>query len=47
MGLLDESAGLVMEREIFIDEKPDGYNFAGDHLKQTAEEVIAEFSSED
>ncbi len=37
MGLLDESAGFVMEREIFIDEKPDGYNFVGDHLKQTAE----------
>ncbi len=47
MGLLDETESLTMEREIFIDEKPDGYNFAGDHLKQTAEEVIAEFSSED
>lgn len=47
MGLLDGSADLVMEREIFIDQKPEGYNFAGDHIKQTAEEVMAEFSTED
>lgn len=45
MGLLDETESLTMEREIFIDEKPKGYGFAGDHLRQTAEEVIAEFTS--
>ena len=43
-GLLDDHSGLVLDKEIFIDEKPGGYNFAGDHMRQTAEEVMAEFS---
>lgn len=47
MGLLDENSNLTMEREIFIDEKPGSYEFAGDHLRQTTEEVMAEFSSDE
>ncbi len=47
MGLLQENASLVLEKEIFIDEKPNGYSFAGDHARQTGKEVMAEFSGEE
>ena len=39
MGTLDDSNGMAMNTEIFIDEKPDSYNLAGDTHKMTGAEV--------
>ena len=47
VGIFDEPTQFALSREIFIDTKPDGYEFAGDHPRRTAAEVIAEFSSLD
>lgn len=41
VGLFDDPNGLTMTREIFIDRKPDGYAFAGDHQRMTEAEVLA------
>ncbi|MEZ5911034.1 MAG: GFA family protein [Paracoccaceae bacterium] len=41
IGLFDETHGLTMTREIFIDRKPEGYAFAGDHKRMTEAEVLA------
>jgi hypothetical protein len=40
-GTLDDLSGLVMDREIHIDTKPDGWAFAGDHPRLTAAEFEA------
>jgi hypothetical protein len=40
---LDNPADLVFAEEIFIDEKPDLYAFAGERRRKTGEQVIAEF----
>ena len=42
-GALDDQAGLAFTTEIFIDEKPDLYAFAGERRRKTGEQVIAEF----
>ena len=47
VGIFDEPTDFTLVGEIFIDSKPDGYNFAGDHPRKTEAEVIAEFSSSD
>ena len=41
MGALDDQSGLTLSGEIFIDEKPPGYEFAGEHHRMTGEEFLA------
>ena len=41
MGTLDDQSDLVLSGEIFVDEKPPGYAFAGDHSRLTGEEFLA------
>lgn len=43
-GTLDDANGIPLTVEVFIDDKPDGYHFAGDHRRMTGAEVIAAFS---
>ncbi len=47
LGTLDNANGVVMKQEIFIDEKPTGYAFAGDTAKMTGAEVFAMFAPSD
>lgn len=44
MGTLDDTAGVALTSEIFTDEKPDGYGFAGDLPGMTGPQVIAMFA---
>ncbi|MCK8463397.1 GFA family protein [Aliiroseovarius sp. S1339] len=44
-GLVDDMGGLSMTKEIYIDRKPDGFAFAGNHVTQTKAEVEAQFAS--
>ena len=41
IGLLEDANGLTLEREIFIDRKPDSFEFAGDHQRLTEAETLA------
>lgn len=41
LGAFDDQAGFELAGEIFIDRKPPGYRFAGDHPRQTGEEFLA------
>jgi hypothetical protein len=41
VGAFDDSAPFRLAREIFIDKKPAGYAFAGDHPRWTEEETFA------
>ena len=43
VGLLDDANGLVMEREIFADERPDCWSLVGDHPRLSRKETLAEF----
>lgn len=38
VGLLDDTSGLPLTHEIYVDVKPDGYAFAGDHRRETGAE---------
>ena len=40
-GLFDDGEQFELAGEIFIDEKPSGYAFAGDHPRMTAAEFMA------
>ena len=40
---LDNAPGLAFAEEIFIDEKPELYAFAGERRRKTGEQVVAEF----
>lgn len=42
-GTFDDPSAFRLASEIFIDEKPAGYAFAGDHPRLTAEETRAKF----
>ena len=42
-GTLDLPQGLALTEEIFIDEKPDYYDLAGDRPRLTGAEVLAKF----
>lgn len=42
-GLFDDLAGKVMSVEYFIDQKPAGFAFAGDHTRLTEVETLAHF----
>ena len=44
-GTLDDEAGLTLAAEIFHDEKPGYYSFAGDRPCLTGEEVIAQYAA--
>ncbi|QLC25730.1 GFA family protein [Parasphingopyxis algicola] len=41
-GLFDDTGALTLDEQIFIDEKPDWYDFAQDTPKKTGPEIIAE-----
>jgi hypothetical protein len=43
-GAFDDQGPFRLASEIFIDEKPAGYAFAGDHPRLTAAETIAKFA---
>ncbi|MEM1383992.1 MAG: GFA family protein [Pseudomonadota bacterium] len=43
--LLDDQSGLDLVTEIFVDEQPAWYAFAGERKRMTGEQVIAEFMS--
>lgn len=44
LGSLDDANGVPLTGEIFIDRKPDGYEFAGDTDKMTEAEIMAMFA---
>lgn len=44
LGCLDDADGIPLTEEIFIDRKPDGYAFNGDHHTMTEAEVMAMFA---
>ncbi len=46
IGLLDDADGLILEREIFIDRKPDCISFVGDHPRLTEAETLAIYGVE-
>lgn len=41
MGAFDDPSPFELVGEIYVDEKPPGYDFAGDHPRQTGEEFLA------
>ncbi len=41
VGTFDDQTQFKLTGEIYIDEKPASYNFAGDHPRQTGEEFLA------
>ena len=43
-GVFDDNDAFALAREIFIDRKPSGYAFAGEHPKMTEAEVMALFA---
>tara|TARA_R110002051_G_scaffold67323_2_gene121828 strand:+ start:2857 stop:3138 length:282 start_codon:yes stop_codon:yes gene_type:complete len=43
LGTMDDTSGISLTEEIFIDRKPQGYAFAGDTRKMTEAEVMAMF----
>ena len=44
IGTFDDSSSFRMIGEIFVDRKPDAYEFAGDHPRLTEAEAMAKFS---
>lgn len=46
LGLFDAPSGLPLTKEIYIDRKPDGFAFAGDHRRLTKAEVEASLGGE-
>lgn len=46
-GVFDDVEQFAIAGEIFIDEKPSGYNFAGDHPRLTGEEFMASMQGGD
>lgn len=44
-GLFENAGGFALAKESYIDRKPAGFAFAGDHLKETKSEVEARFAS--
>jgi hypothetical protein len=44
VGTFDDSAPFELEGEIFIEQKPPGYAFAGEHPRLTGEEFLASLS---
>lgn len=46
VGLFDDQSGFEIVGEIFIDRKPPGYAFAGEHPRLTEAETMAMFAGE-
>jgi hypothetical protein len=46
LGLFDAPDGFPLTSELFIDVKPDGYAFAGEHKQATRAEFLAMFSQD-
>jgi hypothetical protein len=44
IGVFDDKDGLLMTSEIFIDRKPGGYAFTGDHPRLTEKETLEKYS---
>jgi hypothetical protein len=44
-GLFENAGNFALAKEIYIDCKPSGYTFSGDHLKQTKSETEALFAT--
>ncbi|WP_347311828.1 GFA family protein [Defluviimonas sp. SAOS-178_SWC] len=40
-GLFDNLGGFALTKEIYVDQKPKGFAYAGDHLRQTKAEFMA------
>ncbi len=45
VGLFDQLDGIVFDHQVFIDAKPEYYDFANQTTNMTGEEVFAQFSS--
>ena len=45
IGCFDNSADFRLTSEIFVDNKPEGYTFAGDHPRLTEKETLEKFTS--
>ena len=45
-GFFDDQSTLNMVGEIFVDEKPPGYSFAGDHERLTGAEFMARINAD-
>ncbi|MFO0675926.1 MAG: GFA family protein [Polyangiaceae bacterium] len=43
-GIFADTAAFRLASEIFVDHKPDGYAFAGDHPRLTEAETLAKFA---
>jgi len=41
MGAIDDQGSFKIASEIYVDDKPPGYEFAGTHLRLTGEEFLA------
>jgi len=46
-GVFDEQSQFQLNGEIYIEQKPCGYDFAGDHVRQTGAEFLASMSQGD
>ncbi len=44
-GLFDDQSRLTLGGEIFVDDAPGWYSFAGEHPRKTGEETVAEFNA--
>jgi hypothetical protein len=47
VGCFHDASLFELASEIFVDSKPGGYTFAGDHPRLTAAETIAKFAPKD
>ncbi len=45
VGLFENDAGLVLDHQVFVDEKPTYYSFANSTLEMTGAEVFAKFGA--
>ena len=43
-GIFDNESDLVLEHQVFIDEKPEYYSFANETKNMTGEEIFAQFA---
>ena len=43
LGTFDDQSEFRMATEIFVDRKPDSYEFAGDHERLTEAETLARY----
>ncbi len=46
-GLFDNAAGRTLNIEYYVDQKPNGFAYAGDHKRMTETETLAHFGVEE